>query len=196
MFIWNMKLFSGIRQLFQKRSKKYSKQIVHLGNLGLDKGQKTRDYAKRFLNFRFIGIDNSEAPQGRPQNWDQIEADFLVGLNSLEDACIDLLSSELAVGHYDFWKEGKIKAFKDVYTRKILKAAWKKLKFGGKVHIVVGDETALRLVENGLKKAGFRNIKLERISRSQAMRTPYMKKYFEKPGEYLSSGLIEISAVK
>lgn len=191
-----MKPFSWVRQLFQKRSKKYTRQIVHLGNLGMDRGQKTRDYAKRFLNFRFIGIDAQEAPQDLLPNWDQMEADFIVGLNRLEDASIDLISSELAVGHYGSTKEGKIKALKEVHTKKIIKAAYKKLKFGGKVHIVVGDETALRLVENYLKKAGFRNIKLERINRSQAMRTPYMKKYFEKPGEYLSSGLIEISAVK
>ena len=190
-----MGLFSWIKLLYKKDSG-HARQIVHLGNLGMDEGQKTRDYAKRFLNFRFIGIDTQEAPQDRPPNWDQIEAEFLVGLNKLEDACIDLISSELAVGHYGSMKKGKVKALKEVYTRKILQKAYKKLKPNGKVHIVVGDDTALRLVEDGLKRAGFRKIKLKGISRSQAMRTPYMRKYFEKPEEYLSSGLIEISAVK
>lgn len=162
----------------------------------MDQGLKTRRYAERFLNFRFIGIDYDKAPQNRPANWQQIEADFLKGLNSLEDECVDLMTSELALGHYGYQVNGKMKILRELYTRKVLKAAWKKLKVGGKVQIVVGDQLALKIVNNALKEVGFRNVKLDTINCKEAMKTPYMKKYFEEPGAYLSSGLIRISAVK
>lgn len=175
--------------------KKTDTLVVHLGNLGEDTGKKTRIYAKRFPNINFVGIDNSSAPQDKPVNWEQIEGEFITGLKSLPNNSVDIISSELAVGHYDLIIKGKTVMLKKEYTKKIIKLIWKKLKLGGKVIIVVGDRSAEECVTDAVKKY-FKINDIRPLSKHELNRTLYSRKYALKPHEYMSHGLFQISAKK
>jgi hypothetical protein len=169
--------------------------VVHLGNLGEDAGEKTRVYSKRFPNIKFVGIDTGPVPPDRPVNWEQIEGEFISGLKSLPNNSIDIVSSELAVGHYDLIINGKTKMLKEKYTKNIVRLIWKKLKLGGKVIIVVGDHTAERIVIKAVEKY-FKINEIRPLSKRELNRTLYSRKYALKPHEYLSHGLYQISAKK
>ena len=77
-----------------------------------------------------------------------------------------------------------------------MKRAYKKLKPGGKINIVVGDISAEIKVKDSLEKAGFRDIKLRTLSRREARRTKHMGFYAERPEAHRSTGLIQITAIK
>jgi len=169
--------------------------VVHLGNLGSDEGAKTRTYAKRFPKIRFVGIDLESVSQDKPVNWEQIEGDFISGLKKLSNNSVDILSSELAVGHYGRLVNGKIKMLKERYTQKVVRLIWKKLKLGGRVIIVVGDISAKKCVIDAVKKY-FKINEIRPLSKHELNRTLYSRKYALKPHDYLSDGLYQINAQK
>lgn len=80
-----------------------TKVVVHLGNVGMDDAEATRRYVERTLarEIRVIGIDVAglRSPAVR---WEQIKVDFIGGLRGLADDSVDVVLSELALGHYDF----------------------------------------------------------------------------------------------
>ena len=169
--------------------------VVHLGNLGNDEGAKTRTYSKRFPKMKFVGIDLESGSQDKPVNWEQIEGDFISGLKKLSNNSVDIISSELAVGHYERLVNGKIKMLKERYTKKVVKLIWKKLKLGGKVIIVVGDSQAEKCVIDAVKKY-FKIHEIRPLSKHELNRTLYSRQYALKPHDYLSHGLYQISAKK
>lgn len=150
------------------------KKIVHLGNVGEDSAYRSKQLAKRFSNFDFYGVDLKKITDSsllhpnirisetlrnlrdrrllkpKPKNLEQIQKDFVQGLNRFKDGSLDLVSSDFGVGFYKKERNiGKLKsAIKkemdigvsayigaDTYTRKVINLIYKKLKPNGKVII-------------------------------------------------------------
>jgi len=138
--------------------------FVHLGNVG-DKpaATKTRRYAKRFPNAKFIGIDN-EPLRYDPglKNWRQIKANFKDGLKKLSDNSANVISSELALGCYD----------RRADLASTLQIAHEKLKNGGKLMLVVEESDIPRLRE-ALAKTPFARgkIKIRKLNPVEYLRT-------------------------
>lgn len=143
--------------------------IVHLGNVGFSADVrktvgKTARYAMRFPNFRFVGIDREKtAVSGLQQklgirNWVQWNKSFRHGLARLKDNSVSLISSELAVGHYTSkGKEmvsGFLKPQTQQHTLETLRMAYRKLRPGGKIFLVLGKNSH-PVTLACLKKAGF-----------------------------------------
>jgi SAM-dependent methyltransferase len=124
----------------------FKRTVVHLGNASLadaSRFSKTINYAKRFPNTLFIGIDTVK-PESSPllQNWSQRTDDFILGLNRLEDKSVDLISSEMSFGHYP--STAPVNGYYPVapanYTKRGLSAMYRKLKPGGKILITLAGE--------------------------------------------------------
>ncbi len=160
----------------QKPKKK--RLIVHLGNIDdfrkirlswetrakPREAAKTAEYADRFQGMHFIGIDQLELKETLSQNWTQFKADFKEGLERLKDNSVDLISSEMSLGYYGPKFEGirqslKGKGYKK-HTYRTMEVAFRKLKRGGKIHIVVAGTTS-ELIVRALKRAGFEEKKIK-----------------------------------
>jgi len=101
-----------------------ARRIVHLGNVGEDKGYRSKQLASKFKDFQFYGIDlkdidskqidHPSAEKDRklkklrearlnlqtPKNLNQIQAEFIDGLKKFENESLDLVSSDFSVGFY------------------------------------------------------------------------------------------------
>jgi len=145
-----------------KDSKKKQPIVVHLGNVGLKypgeaSGLRTFNFASRFKDFRFIGIDlRPWAPETK--NWTQLQTHMLNGLKKLENNSVSLISSEMTLGYY-----GQRAIFSSLvsgesvsmnYAQKVMKEALKKLKPRGKLIVVIDSKRAKRLILEGIN-AGF-----------------------------------------
>ena len=160
--------------------------IVHLGNIGLDDAAKTRQYAKRFQNFRFYGIDLAKLTGQIPSNWEQIKTNFLNGLSIFQDDSIDIVSSELGLGYYNANGEisdpffNKIELEKiEKYTKNVVECIFKKLKKGGKLLIVVGRGEHRDYVLNSLNIFHFRILEMRKLRENELERTGYIKHFEE-----------------
>ena len=131
--------------------------VVHLGNVGQGKelAEKTKKYSRRFGKVRFIGIDLAKFTRpGKPRNWRQWNVDFLEGLERLRDNSVSIISSEMGVGYFDPPKGGSLLK----YAKEVVGAAYKKLKPGGKLMVVLDDYIEPR-VKEAITKAGFESEK-------------------------------------
>jgi len=85
---------------------------IHLGNVGSCRSSlfkwfigenKSAKYCKKIAdknpNTQFAGIDLNELSVDA-QNWQQVPADFLTGLQKFEDGSVSKISSDLALGYY------------------------------------------------------------------------------------------------
>jgi hypothetical protein len=169
--------------------------VVHLGNVGYGLGrevpaQKTAQYAKRFPDFMFVGID-LRAYKGRGyDNWVQIKGNFKEGLELLRDNSVALISSDLAFGHYD--SKGRdpmdvtggnaIGADRRAHNNTVdaAKVAFRKLREGGKMTISVGSR-AEKTVTNVLEESGFNKdkIRVRKLSGREYGRTFWTYHYQE-----------------
>lgn len=170
--------------------------MVHLGNVGdrergdkhdgsfLDevKGDKTRRYAQRFQDVDFIGIDVKRLPkEPEERNWRQVQADFLEGLNGLEDNSVKGISSEVAVGYYDNGgcRDAYDKHFWDRiadYTSQVIALAYRKLENGGKLMIVF-HKAFSEEVEEAFRKSPFKpeNVKFRPLTELEYQRTHWTR---------------------
>ncbi len=162
--------------------------FVHLGNVGDPEffrrgpgADKTRKFAERFPQVDFVGVD-LRAVEPTTKNWVQHQADFLTGLQKLEDNSVNHISSDLALGYYDakgacddFWK----------YTEQVLKLAKRKLKQGGKLRISVSENRKKIILL--IKQLGFSSIEVRPFSREEYNRTSWTQQL---------PGLIQITAIK
>lgn len=173
---------------------------VHLGGVG-EVGEEKRwlDYtddparktlrvakgaAEKKANFKVIGID-LETSTFRPYKvppellkyWEQKRIDFKRGLEELEDNSVDVISSEMALGHYadesewlknDSLEEVKVKK----YTHDTLKVAYRKLKKGGKIIITTYDDAVERI------KSTFEGTGFKQELRIRELRPHEMKRTF------------------
>ncbi len=169
-------------EFIKKRGKRI---VVHLGNVGDNPEQtiplkqlakKTAEYAKRFSDTQFIGIDLQRLRREKTNNWIQEITDFEYGLEKLKDNSVDLVSSELGVGYYGanpFATPGD----KTRYTFSTIKTAFHKLKPKGKLMLVV-DEGALSNIQKGIRDAGFdpKKVVVYRIPEKSLDRTRWMSK--------------------
>jgi hypothetical protein len=189
------------------------KNVVHLGNVGDDRAYRSKMLAERFSNFNFYGIDlkglrskrflhfdaeknpklkvirKSRLKKKKPENLEQIKADFNKGLSRFPDNSVDIITSDFAVG---FYKEEKTyrkvkknaKAAKDIsqqyvnigseeYTQKTFDLIYKKLKPKGKFiayYFVERSGSNLyfkRNLDTALKKSNFLSYRTERVDVSK-----------------------------
>jgi hypothetical protein len=144
--------------------------VVHLGNVGYGIGsevpaKKTADYARRFPGFMFVGVDLKEYMGMMVDNWTQIRSNFREGLEGLADGSVDLISSDLALGHYDSKGTDPMDAVGDKAvgsygrahknTLDTVRVAYRKLRKGGKMTLAVGS-SAVKPMPQILEEAGFR----------------------------------------
>jgi len=189
--------------------------IVHLGNVGEDAARKTRKYAERFKDFKFIGIDKAELKANtpneirkntlHPSNFEQIQNEFLLGLHKLENNSINIISSDFAVGHYNLTNSVKgekiLQAMnknaiifnKQEYTRKVLKLCYQKLVPGGKAHFLVFttqiDKSAIENIITGAERIKFSKTNVEEVSAEKIDKLPnaWAKSLANKAFEELNS---------
>jgi hypothetical protein len=162
--------------------------VVHLGNMqSSDKrrshASKTLKYARRFQGIQFVGIDlesmaDKRVPwRGYPRNFKQIEGDFETGLRQLANNSVDVISSEMALGHYT---RNGINAYgwtrseeAEEHTRAAVKLAFKKLKKGGKMTVYT-DDAVLEDLEPAMREAfGDANVKIEEAGKPGFRRKSY-----------------------
>ncbi len=158
--------------------------VVHLGNSGLGRigesnYQKTRAYSERFKGMQFIGISKKskdfakpigglpkikkkQRTESAPKGWTQLNEDFLSGLKRIPKGTVDVISSDLAFGWYTKRGYDIIKGRENYktslrngkYFQKVIEAAHKALKKGGKFYIAIdgahleGTMKALSASEN------------------------------------------------
>ncbi len=200
---------NAIKKMAKPRKKRV---IVHLGNVGSGKtkvgtikinhfpAQKTFAYAKKFPNFKFIGIDALHLGlymQIKPKNMNQIKAGFKGGLGKLKDNSVDLISSEMALGYYGSKFKGVNKSQKGnyrEYTKKVTERAYKKLKSGGKLLIAL-DSDIIASVFDSLVSVGFKpeNIKAKLMTKKESQRTYWLENYKK---EHQGIIFYQLSAVK
>lgn len=183
-------------------AKKKKHLVVHLGNIGEFEarektGERTIRLASRLPKMKFVGIDlrqpKANDRKSFPKNVKQKKVDFVEGLNSFKDNSVYAIRSELAVGHFD--QKGKdLKGYHagglfggeiltetpkqmTAYTNKITSIAYKKLRSGGKLKLVVG-KNILKFVINAINSS-FRpeNVKIAKMSQSRKRGTYWEKKY-------------------
>ena len=201
------------RRISKSRPAKAPKKhtVIHLGNIRdrsaniektvmsvlrgkqlLDEnpGAKTKKYAERFPNVEFVGIDLKEHTGARPKNWRQIQTDFKKGLEELQDNSVSVISSEMALGFYG--KKGKqYNSDRKQYTLETTAMAYRKLKPGGKLLIVISYDQYFSEVFSALLTAGFTrtNIQTRRLQERERKRT-----YWTNTWRF--SDLIQIVAIK
>ncbi|OIO24378.1 hypothetical protein AUJ14_06310 [Candidatus Micrarchaeota archaeon CG1_02_55_22] len=171
--------------------------VVHLGNMGQARPEetatKTRRYAERFPNVRFIGIDllsrSRLLPQdGQRSNWQQVQARFKDGLeSSVEDGSADVISAEMSVGYY---LDGKTTAAKQKELGQLLDLCHRKLKPGGKLFIVTGTDAGDRL-ERAFNSSKFNRYRTNRVRATGQDRTMWMSRF-----ERMKAVNIQFSAAK
>ena len=129
------------------------RRIVHLGNVGGVQARRTAEFAARFPQFEFIGIDVKKA---RPNtaNWIQFKGDFVRGLKHIPLNSIDLVSSELAVGYYGVRPHLSMKRI-DAHAVRTIAVAYLRLKKGGKLLLVVTGNPDPTELAPELRKANF-----------------------------------------
>lgn len=153
---------------------------VMLGNIGekridnpeLILAEKSIRLAKRMPGTLIVGFDIKNLlmnkGQKKPENLMQIKKDFKEGLELLAKNSVSFIESNIALGHYDSkgkeWiplsgTKPKLKDSSLIYTRNVLKTAYKKLKTGGKLKIVV-DEKVLGMMKKALSKSPFKSDKI------------------------------------
>lgn len=156
--------------------------VVHLGNMGSHRGEKTRKYAKRFPNIKFIGIDLTPLVRlpgeaKKPRNWKQQQGDFFTRLRRQKPDSVDVISSELAVGYYGRPEQNmESDRSRPAPTTQLLKTIHEKLKPGGKCFLVVDSIIRDRLLEM-LANTPFRPEKISfyRIPTQHMDRTNWMR---------------------
>lgn len=178
----------------------FRRTVVHLGNLdvprGTELGIKTRNYAARFPNVRFIGIDITGLGRKPPlKNWRQWRTDFLRGLRRLPDNSVFSISSELSLGYHD--RKGKYptvrKQFPPLvkYTASAISLAFRKLAQGRTLRIVV-DEDKLANVRAALGQSPFSPQKIiirqlprpSRISERDFWHSPWVLSRWQQGKEF------------
>lgn len=196
-----------------KKTQGVKRQIVHLGNVGDDRAYRSKMLAQRFTNFDFHGIDlkglrnkrflhpDVEAntklkekrvirlSQRKPENLNQIRADFIKGLSKFPDNSIDIITSDFAVGFYKkekTYKKAKenadaakeisqqyINIGSEEYTKEIIDIVYKKLKPKGKfiayyfIQNNLGNLYFKRNLDIALRKSNFLYFNTERVDISK-----------------------------
>lgn len=197
------KMLSGLRKKPAPMSPlakgKQPVTIIHLGNIGTSSkwalgrnlrqeitAEKTMKYAKRFPNFRFIGIDLERKALGEiPENTRQIKASFLERLGKIRDNSAAIISSDLALGHYDMKGDEHIKfnnappSHREMIgiNHKVINAAYEKLAPDGKLLISIREEN-LPAMKSALKESNFRNseITVRKFGKHEYERTYWTKR--------------------
>jgi len=187
---------------------KRKKVIVHLGNVDdarktsiggkteYREAAKTAEYANRFPDFQFIGIDKLKL-NPKEANWLQIEADFMEGLERLENNKVDVISSEMAVGYFGprftGARNAKNKGYK-THTAAVLVSAYKKLRPKGRMHLVVRGEL-VHLIKKSLLQAGFEEekITMKKMPKNSSHQTRWIKR---RLGEKGNPGFFQFTAEK
>jgi hypothetical protein len=134
--------------------------VVHLGNVGLgylpghsgeSDAEKTLKYVSMFPEHKFYGVDLQEFTSDK---YEQINAKFEDGLNQFDDSSIDIISSDMAIGHSDFISNvNSYQQFLD-YHGQLFELAREKMKDDGVLYISTAFKKT-HLAE-ALKNAGFR----------------------------------------
>ncbi|MDD4983732.1 MAG: hypothetical protein PHH82_02755 [Candidatus ainarchaeum sp.] len=156
--------------------------VVHLGNLGSDNGAKTREHALKAPEKRFLGIDTTKSEIAHTANWRQHTGDFISGLRTLKDNSAELITSELALGHYG----PKFNSIITVeYNLKVLKYIYRKLKPAGRLEIIVAGIKNVSDLRQALERTKFRVLEIRPITEAEAHSSPYTERYYSKPGDYL-----------
>ena len=129
--------------------------FVHLGNIEVDlerksKTTKTERYAKRFPSVKFIGIDLNPH-KSRQRNYRQITGEFLTELKKLRNGTVSSISSDCTLGHYGIETPKKDPR---QYTVEVICTAFKKLKPGGKLHILISEGSTSASILQGIRQPG------------------------------------------
>ncbi|MFH1234456.1 MAG: hypothetical protein V1493_02485 [Candidatus Diapherotrites archaeon] len=154
--------------------------VIHLGNVDGGKGRrpasKSKNYAKRFPNVRFKGFDVKGLVGRRPRNLEQKKTDFLSGLEGEADNSVEMVTSEMALGHYARKPrniDDTLNPERRPYTRSVIALAYRKLMPGGRMHIAIGY-VDFQPVVRMLKRAGF---EVESHELKDSRRTPWTNFY-------------------
>lgn len=189
---------------------KTKKNIVHLGNVGEDGAYRSKRLANRFSDFSFYGIDlkniknrrihhpsvkgdftlktirKTRLKQPIPKNLQQIQTDFINGLNRFPDGHVDLISSDFSVGYYDEKVKSNNLKFKakmafyvgpdivysgsENYTKSVVNLIYKKLKPSGKFisyYFVDSKKSTDYFGENlvdAINQSPFKDVKVEIVN--------------------------------
>ena len=159
-----------------KKSTPRKRIVVHLGGVGLPGEKqlaKTREYAKRFPNVKFKSVDLKKYTGPKIKNVETRVADFKEGLEFETDGTVDVISSELALGHHG----AAYKTPKD-HTFETFQVALKKLRKGGKL-IFVMDALMRTEIRKQLITAGFspEKITIRRLKTIERQRTHWTRNY-------------------
>jgi hypothetical protein len=178
-----------LKRTASRKKKPKMKIVVHLGNADNLKtnpvsgkwvyAAKTADYAERFPNIKFIGIDLNYT--GHPlkklmaRNWKQMQNDFYYGLSKLKDNSVSIISSEMAVGYYGLAEKSPPM---QAYTSKIISVAYRKLEPGGKL-MLVGNFMLAEELKVFCKQAGFKEEKIElrELTKKEMQRTRWLSEF-------------------
>lgn len=145
--------------------------IVHIGNIGTSAHEEepvaeTRQYAKRFPAFRFLGIDISKWPAGvsKPKNVFQAQGHFVKGLSRLKDNSASIISSKMTICHH----AGQNKEIRAAAID-ALNLAYKKLKPKGKLVLVFAPWSEIGLPQELFAQTPFKEskIKIKHLTKEQ-----------------------------
>jgi hypothetical protein len=161
--------------------KKPIHDVVHLGNIGADLGARTHADALANKDKKYFGIDLNEAPQNRPENWQQHVGDFVNGLRKLKDNSVKEMSSVLAVGHYGPKVDSPISL---KYTARVLQFAYNKLAPQGRFEIIVGGLSRVEQLRQALSFTKFKIIDTRQITEQESRETWYLKRFYDNPEKY------------
>jgi hypothetical protein len=161
-----------------KRPRRAPPVVVHLGNAGFSSDSKTLRCARKFPGINFIGIDLIDTPpEKKPENWTQIRAEFMEGLEMLKDGSISVISSEMALGYYDpkttSVYDSKARDYEE-HTHRVIALAFRKLKAGGKLHIAA-DARVVDNIIDAVKAAGFKCVEKHPMTMRGRRRTHWLK---------------------
>jgi len=127
-------------------------------------------------------------------NWEQRRANFNTGLEGFRDGSVSYITSKLSLGHYseggkhvlpalridtleDIIGNKKLIAMVKGSTTKVLNVAYRKLRKGGRVKLVVA-EPALEILQESVKRTPFaqEKVSVARIPSAHYVGTYWMKK--------------------
>ena len=177
-----------------------AQRVPGLRVIGIDKRRPPSTFERPWKkNWR-----EKEMPRGyygrQIKNWQQVQADFRRGLEQLRDNSVSHITSKLGLGHYTaaakelkkaelyevspniFLQRQKyyerLKPFVKKHTAEVLQIAYRKLKSGGRVKLVVG-EPVLEVVKTALAKTPFEQEKIEirKIPSKRYVGTAEMRTY-------------------
>ncbi|MAF37010.1 hypothetical protein CL622_07890 [archaeon] len=169
-------------------AKRYANVHVHLGGAGLANhneadGAHILRAADRAKDTLHVSIDLREFDTQSKQNVQHLQTDFHAGLRRLANGSADIITSELAVGHYAAPNAEKRPGEIQKYCKTIFDETYRKLRPGGVLVLVLGDEFARNAVTSALKQTHFqqKNINIKAIPRARVQKGSYwLKRYAEQ----------------